>query len=78
MHCLQKGVGIRSYSGNFFPTLPTVGALNTAYVGVGQPKVAILVWTSYGEAVGSRVKVKMAIEFFSYMPIQRPGSYCRN
>ena len=36
-----------------------------------QPKIASFVWTSYGEVVGSRVKAKMAVEFFPYMPIQR-------
>ena len=35
------------------------------------PKVTISVRTSYGEVVGSRVKAKMAIEFFPYMDIQR-------
>ena len=36
-----------------------------------QSKITISVRTSYGEVVGSRVKAKMAIEFFPYMPIQR-------
>ena len=35
-----------------------------------QPKITISVRTSHGEVVGSRVKVKMAIEFLRYMPIQ--------
>ena len=34
-------------------------------------KITISVRTSYGEVVDSRVKAKMAIEFFPYMPIQR-------
>ena len=36
-----------------------------------QPKIVISVRTSYGEVVGSRIKAKMVIEFFPYIPIQR-------
>ena len=35
------------------------------------PKITISVRTSYEEIFGSRVKVKMAIESFPYMHIQR-------
>ena len=34
-----------------------------------QTKITISVRTSYRKVVGSRVKAKMAIEFFVYMPI---------
>ena len=34
-------------------------------------KITISVRTFYREVVANRVKAKMAIKFFSYMPIQR-------
>ena len=36
-----------------------------------QRKIIIFVRTFYGEVVGTRVKAKMAIEFFPWMLIQR-------
>ena len=36
-----------------------------------RPKITISVHTFYEKIVGNRSKTKMAIEFFSYMPIQR-------
>ena len=36
-----------------------------------RPKITISVRTSYGKVIGSRIKAKMAIEFFPYMSIQR-------
>ena len=36
-----------------------------------QAKITISIRVSYEKVVGSRVKAKIAIEFFPYMPIQR-------
>ena len=36
-----------------------------------QHEIAISVWTFYGEIIGNRVKIKIAIEVFPYTPIQR-------
>ena len=36
-----------------------------------RPKIVIFVYAFYGKVAGNRSKTKMAIEFFTYMPVQR-------